>query len=64
MSAPEDFLKDIGVRNVAERLSRLAKYSRGAMITTVEDEHPGLKEAINQAIQTHMQEKGTNDGGT
>ena len=62
ISTPEDLMKAMGIRNIKERLSRNRKFSRGVLITNMEDEHPGLKEAINAAMQTHLQEKGTSDG--
>ncbi len=64
MSAPQDFLKDIGVRDIERRLGNLRDHKRGQLIVAMEKEHPGLSQMIDETMRSHMQEKGASDGGT
>ena len=62
LSAPEDFMDDLGIRNASERLKKLQDYGRGQLVVAAEKSIPGLKDSINEAIQTHQQEKEIRNG--
>lgn len=56
VSAPEDFLTDLGVRNVQERLGRIEDYKRGQVLRAMEKISPEFEAANNEAIRVGIEQ--------